>query len=188
LVAKRVRKTSVILLCAIVSVFISCGKKGNKSNEPTTDCTIRYYLNDNLLRYVNFSIVDSLHLEEGELPYSVALLDTCVSDFWTNTIGPFYCFDSSLYQAIPPSTIRVVTCTRKLGVGSYKYCIRLTYNNQNIDAPCSMLVAQETNTTPSTKSFEPSFETQKNISTKKEMASFLNKAQKALQIWVEISN
>jgi len=127
------KKLLLTVLCAASVVLVGCQDNGNNPKEPeetTPVLTTKYYLNDSLLQYVDVTVVDSCHLELGNLPYTTAVLDTLVADaeFW-KTLRFFYQSDKDLSAAVPVASIKVLTLTREITAsGNYNNSIKFTRN------------------------------------------------------------
>jgi len=130
------KKIVLLLLGAASVVLVGCKNKGNnpedpkKPDETSTVLTTKYYLNDSLLQYVDVSIVDSCHLELGNLPYTTAVLDTLAeAEFWSR-LRLFYKTDKDLQANVPISSIKVLTVTRQITAkGNYNNRIRFVRNS-----------------------------------------------------------
>jgi len=126
------QRSTVIILFGLIISLAGCGRHGN--NLETYDFSVKYYLSDSLLQYVNVSVSDALHPDEGELPYSSTGLDTLVSDatIWQHELGAFYRANTRLYASIPVASIRVLTISRQLPSGTYNYSLHFSRNTTPI--------------------------------------------------------
>lgn len=183
----------LIVFMTIGLVLVGCSKKGNnpeaksndqtqKQEQKTIQCTIQYFFNDSLLKYFNYSIVDSLHLEEGEIPGSIASLDTLTSDFWVNTMSIMYHCNPSLYTTFDPNSIQVITLSRDLVSGSYQYYLRLTLK-ERLSYPTSIpvLMARYATSTIKKWSYQSYFDTNELFFSD---LSNLDVAQQSMQVFV----